>query len=408
MKRISFNLVFTVLLVWISGFCIANADDFKISSSRISILHLTDEAKTAIEAVSDKEEKTVIVKKACSQEDFAAICKLNWVKKLEFENHNKEIHDLSPLSHLKGLQVLKIGYAKASHETPFDMAPLTELKSLVEVNFYSTHITNTQAMSGLSKLRKASFYMSAIDSIDFLKGTPELRELNLYGTAHSFKNYEPLLGLKKLRKLNIYMNKQATDELLAPLTALISLEDISMQNCNKVTTLSFLANCKNLRTINANWCRKLSDISALANMDMLRVVNIPKCQVSSISVLQGMKYLERLDISETDVSDISALKGCDSLYDLNISDTEITDISILKNCPSLRLLDINYTEIKDLLPLAKCNNLNQLNCVATPIDDLTALLNCDDFDLLSVSEGISQIEIDKLKEAFPSLRVRLK
>ena len=360
------------------------AEDVKISGSRIWISSMTDEAKTKLEAVAEKEGKTIIIKKTCSQADFAATCQLGWIRKLEFDSGNEKINDLSPLADLKGLRKLKLRQLGASKTAKLDIAPIAQLKSLIDIELYSTKVTSTRALAGLSKLRRVSLHMSSVDSIDFLKGTPEVRELNMYGRSHTFKNYKPLLGLKKLRILNIYMNPQATDKLLAPLSAITSLREIRMSNGRNITTLDFLANCKDMRSIDANWCRLLTDISALANMDQLQSVSISDNKISSISPFKDKKQLTSLNISKTAVSDISPLSGCNSLQTLNIKETKVKDLSPLSGCPELQTLMIEET----------------------PISDISVLLNCDNLRSLEIPKTVSQDQIDKLKEVFLDLRVK--
>ncbi len=374
------------LIITICGFAEFStaAEDIKISGSMISISSMTDEAKTKLETIADKEEMRLLIKKTCSQSDFSAVCQLGWIRKLELERGNDKINDLSPLANLKNLQRLKVSSVKASETAPLDIASLAQLTSLIDVDFYATKIKNTQAMSGLSKLRRVSLYMSSVDSIDFLNGAPEVRELILYGANHTFKNYEPLLGLKKLRKLDIYMNEQATDQLLSPLSALTSLTEIRMSNSSKITTLDFLANCKDLRFISANWSRLLTDISALANMDQLQSVGLSDCKIDSISVLKDKKQLIGLDISRTAVSDISPLSGC----------------------KLLQSLDIEKTKVKDLSPLSACNVLQLLQIEDTPINDISVLVNCDNLRSLEVPKTVPQGQIDKLKEVFLDLRIK--
>jgi internalin A len=386
MKGCNMNKWILALIIAVCGVAEVStaAEDVKISGSRIWISSMTDGAKTKLDAITEKEAKTILIKKTCSQADFAAICQLGWIRKLEFDSGNENINDLSPLANLKGLRKLKLRLFKTSKNAPIDVAPIAQLKSLIDVEFYSARVTSTNVLAGLSKLRRVSMHMTSVDSIDFLKGTPEIRELNLYGRGHTFKNYEPLLGLKKLRILNIYMNPQATDKLLAPLSAITSLREIRMSNSRKITTLDFLANCKDMRSINANWCSLLTDISALANMDQLQSVSISDSKISSISPFKDNKQLTSLNISKTAVSDISPLSGCSKL----------------------QTLDIEKTKVKDLSPLSGCIELQTINISETPISDLSVLVNYDNLRSLEVSKTVSQDQIDKLKEVFLDIRIR--
>ena len=408
MKSMKCGLVCIVIMCASSGISTA-ADDFKkISSSVISIQQFTDEAKAAVEAVENKEFVRIYVGKSCSQEDFAAICQLGWIRMLSVEYGNEKIHDLSPLVHLEDLQDFSVKSAKASEKKPFDVGPLAQLSKLVNVSFYATKITNTQAMSGLKKLRNVGLYMSAVDSIDFLDGTPEVETLVLYGNEHTFKDYKPLLSLKKLKILNIYMNPQASDELLAPLQALTSLQTIEMANCRKLTTLDFLKNCKDLKKIEAKWCDKLTDISALAHMTTLKTVDVSDCPIDMITLLalSNKKDLEELNVEDTGVSSLSFLKGCVSLKRLDLSGTQVKDLLPLSECGLLENLDISETLVKDLSPLAECEKLAYLNITDTQVNDVSVLGQCKGLVWLGVSDAMPQEQTDKLKEIFPKLRIQ--
>ena len=171
-----------------------------------------------------------------------------------------------------------------------------------------------------------------------------------------------MLALTKLKALNIYMNKQATDELLAPLTAITTLEEISMSNSREVTTLGFLAGCTGLTELKASWCRKLEDISVLATMPDLRAIDIEDCKATDFSVLRGKPKLTRLDVAGT----------------------AFTDLSLLSESAELSSLEIHDTEIRELAALAAFPNLHSL----------------------SVSKEVPEAQVEALKDKLPNLRIR--
>ena len=181
---------------------------------------------------------------------------------------------------------------------------------------------------------------------------PEIRELSLQGVNHTFKDY---VGFKKLTRLKIYMNRQATDELLAPLEALTSLRIIDIIDCSNITTLNFLKNCKELISVQALRCSNLKDISALAEMKFLKSVDISKSKVSDISSLKDKAILVSLSISGTSVSDISALSKCQCLERLYMVNTPVNDFSALVNCDDLNVLKVSST-----VPLDQLDNLRSI------------------------------------------------
>ena len=324
--------------------------EYSLKSGRLTINRLSDTSIAEINTVVEtslgespppdaETPMRVQISKECSQENFDKIAAFPWIQDLTVLYGNEKINALTPLENLKQLTKLELSSIKSSKAAPLDLAPLAGLNQLEELNCRATRVKNTQALKGLVKLKKVSFFMSHIDSIEFVKNTPDLAEIDLYGFGHTFKNYEPLLSLKKLKKLNIYMNKQATDALLAPLTALTSLEEISMANSRQITTLGFLKNCREIKTIRANWSKKLTDISVLADKENLVSLELRDCAVTDFSALKGKKSLQELDVSGTAFADLSLLQDSTSLRRLRLAkDFPQEQIEELKKAmPGLRV-----------------------------------------------------------------------
>ena len=336
-------------------------EDFKHQFGRLEITRLTDESIKAINAIEKKKGLKVRIKKGCSQESFNRLASLPWITNLTIGHFNVTIDSFAPLSSLKSLTSFTALSLKASRNSPIDLGPLTGLSELQKVSFSGTSVTNTQALSGLAKLKDVSLRMSSADSIDFLKTTPAVEVLNLYGFGHTFKDYTPLLSLPKLKSLDIDMNKQATDEALAPLAAMTSLEEIDMSSCRRVTSLAFLAGSKGIQEIKASKCRKLVDLSALADKADLEHLNIGKCPAE----------------------DFSSLRGKTKIKHLSLSGTSFSDLSIIGESKELNTLSINETKVVDLTPL---QSFTQLKRVAVPT-------------------SVSSAQIDTLKKALPNLRI---
>jgi hypothetical protein len=195
--------------------------------------------------------KTLMVKSKCGTAELEAVCKAKAgeVTGIRFDFNNEGVDSFVPVAQVKGLKSLRTMSMMAAKKGAMDVTPLAGLTELEDLDLYGTPIKNAAALGTLKKMMKLSFYMSDVDSIECVKGMPELATLSLYGFGHTFKDYTPLLGLKKLRELNIYMNKEATDELLAPLAALTSLNRIDMANDKRITTLGFLKGCKKLKKL---------------------------------------------------------------------------------------------------------------------------------------------------------------
>lgn len=336
----------------------ADQPDFRVQgNNRIEVRRVSEDTLAALAKVEDKSAAQVRVAPECSHKDFAALCALGWIEELELKMGNENITSFEPLAQLPALRIFTARGVPASKEKPFDLHPLAGLTKLQKLDFYATRVRNTAALKNLERLISVSFYMSAIDSLEFLRGTPEVRKLNLYGSAHTFSGYEPLLALPKLTDLDIYINPQATDEKLAVLTKLTTLRRISMSNCHEVTSLDFLANCRNMRQIRANWCRNLVDISAVQGMDLLEELNIDKAPVTDITCITGKTHLRRLSLHGIQVKDISPVATCVNLERLNLSGMPLTDLSPLH---ALELDPPRYLHLsKDTVPADQLKALRE-------------------------------------------------
>lgn len=316
--------------------------DYEAKWGQLTIHRLTDEARQAIEAMDDKADLRVVVPEGATQEHLAAICELKWLTKLKVQIKADQVVSLEPLAKRPGLrEVYFTGTASNQHAS--DLSPLKDLKALKTFDAHAVRVSNVDALSNKPDLTRVNLYMAGVDSLAFLKTSPNVEELDLYGFAHTFADYEPVAKLAKLKTLNIYMNKQATDEKLAALESLTSLEKIRMSNCSEVTTLSFLANCVGMKHIHAKWCGKLADISALKAMTHLETLDIEDTAVADITALAGMTKLRRLDISETAVKDLSPLSRCTALQSLKINETQVTDLTPILKLPKLSRLEVSAT-----------------------------------------------------------------
>ena len=378
-------------------------DDF----GRFMIHRVTDESIKAWSKEKESGGGWLTIGNGCSQEEFNKCNQPEGVLELEIDHGNVRISDFSPVAGLSKLKRFNANSLEASQNNPIDLSPLADLGDLEEVDFYATRVANTDALAGKEKLRRVSLYMSAVDSIDFLTTTPGVLELSLYGFEHTFKDYSPLLKLPVLRNLDIYMNKQATDELLAPLAELTTLEEISMSNCDQVTSFGFLKGCKDIKVINANWCTKLADISDLAELKQLQRVEIADLPIDDLSAFTGNSNLDELDISGTKITDLAGLSGCTNLKSLDVSETEVADISILGECAGLQKLVLKATAVSDLSPLSACSGLSWLDIRGSKVSDLTPLLELKSMRSLVVDEKFPTAQVDAIKEAIPTLEVRI-
>ncbi len=235
------------------------------------------------------------------------------------------------------------------------LAPFENLTKLVDVNFYSTHVSNTANLENCTDLRNVSLYMSAVDSIEFLRQTPKVEVLDLYRSGHTFEDYGPLLDLPKLRELNVYMNTAAIDEKLAPLKAIKTLQTFNASLNRKITTIDFLSSSRGMRNLQQWQCSSITDFSALDNMKDLMTLNVVETNFNDTDLkrLEGCRFLQGLSLSKTAVTDLTPLSSCGDLETLEIDNTGVVELDPLKQCTKLRRLalssDFPQEEVEDLL-----------------------------------------------------------
>jgi hypothetical protein len=331
----------------------ALAETSIVRTGLININEYSDATQSKLKALKSAGDTNTCVRigRTVTQSDFAAFCKdAAWVTTISLDHGNEHISSLEPLQDLPNLVTFDSGYLKRSNDAPIDLEPLSELRKLETVTFTLTYIKNFHALNDLQSLKVLQLWN--VNSLEFIKGNPGLEDIVLYGNGHSFKNYKPLLALKKLKSLSTYMNNQANDRNLGMLSGLTTLEAFASGNNSWATTISFLKNCQGITTINMWNARRLWDISV--------VKDLPK--------------LENLDITGTKVLNLKPLSGNTTLKHLSIAKTKISIIRPLENCQSLETVNLSRSHVTDLSPLLKSKNLKEVIYSDTvPQDQIAAL-----------------------------------
>lgn len=373
---------------------------FEIKYNKAKIDSVTKDVLKAFEAVAeaDQPKLNVVFTKHSSEDDVNKILKkYSWITKLEVK-YTKKIVKIDGLKKAKSLKILKLISLQASKETPFDLGGLKSVKTLEEVNFRGTIVTNLEALASSKGLEKVNFYMSPVSSLEFLAKTPNVKWLDLYGYKHTFPDYKPLAKLKNLEYLNVYMNKQATDENLAALSELKNIKTFKAANCKLFTNINFLMNCTQLEKLDLKWARGLVDISGAAGMVNLVELDIDDSKVSDISVLANCVKLEELDISGTGVSDFDGLKNLKSLKRLTIQSSVImTDIKFVKELKTLTHLDIKDSKVTDLSPLKGNLIIESITLRKTGVKDISPLYECKNLKYLRLDSDFDEKQKEAIK-----------
>lgn len=229
--------------------------------------------------------------------------------------------------------------------------------------------------------------------------------------------------LTKFSDLSIFENTKSLKDFFifktaatdfAPLSGLVSIENLSVQLCN-VEDASVFGNLSNLKSLNLTaagisdisfvssltglaelylFGNEISDIGAMKNLENLTDLLLNSNEIEDISPLAGLPLLANLYLAENQIEDISALSGLPlekaylngnriedasplfsvgSLTEMDISENALTNIEGIEKCASLETLSISGNQITDLSPLSSLEGLSNLYADGNEIEDLSPL-----------------------------------
>lgn len=264
---------------------------------------------------------------------------LSNLKKLELLrlSHN-EISDVSPLKDLTGLKYLYI-----SHNNISDISSLKNLANLENFDFAVNKITDMSIVENFKNLKLLDIYSNKISNINYVK---ELEKLTYFrADSNNIENIDALKNLKLLEDLDLGNNKLKDTSVLNELINLkkLSLKGNNIENLN----LNKLINIDDLNLEN----NKISDISFLKNSTKLANLNLRKNNIENIDNVSGLTKLTYLNLNDNSVSNIEPLKSLTKLSSLYLSNNKISDIYSLKNLNELSSIKLDGNKIKDFSPI---------------------------------------------------------
>lgn len=122
-----------------------------------------------------------------------------------------------------------------------------------------------------------------------------------------------------------------------------------------IRNLSFLKNCKNLRTLDLR-CNDVEDLAPIASLENLRELTLDYNHISDLSPLAGLEQLRELHLRGNKVTSLEPLQALCNLTILNLRNNPLQPgtLSFLHKCKRLEMLDLAYTGIQDLTELEHC------------------------------------------------------
>lgn len=262
------------------------------------------------------------------------------------------------LAEAQGVRVIYAGgYSPASEfkyyhhpRTLLDIAPLSGLLGLTELNLRGTRITEATALSALERLIALDLSRTRIADVVALASLSSLTHLNLSDTR--ITDPEALSGLLQLTYLNLGHTRIADAAALSGLVGLTHLD------------------------LSSTMITDAAPISGLVRLTSLDLSNTVLSDAAPLSGLVGLMYLNLSGTRITDAEPLSAMVGLTSLY---LSDTPISDAAGLASLVALTSLSLSYTRITDAAALSGLVSLNSLALRDTQVSDLGFLLNLREF-----------------------------
>ncbi len=206
---------------------------------------------------------------------------------------NTSVPRINFLAQMKNLAKLSL---KHNSYTKKDLSSMKDLKSLKEINFFSTHLEGIEVFKHLKNLETLNLASTNIVDISALENLKKLKHLDLRYTK--VKNIKPLENLKNLSYLDL--------------------------SHTPISDFSALKNLRNLKVLNLSNARIYNeDLENLQDLTKLERLNLWGTSVSNLSPLSKIKNLDTLIISHTNTRSIRSLFKLKNLKHLHLRNTQI-------------------------------------------------------------------------------------
>ena len=287
--------------------------------------------------------------------DVITQTELNEIDELDLSRHFlNNVDAIGGLQYLTGLKTLNLSNNNLDNA---DIAMLSSMKNLVELDLSHNNISDIEGLKSNTKLQKLDLSYNKLDTTE---------------------NYNPIGSLNRLGKLK-YLNLENNS--ICNITPISNLTDIvSLKlNSNAITPSSIdsIVGLTALREIGLGYNDTLSDLSAfysLQYVDKLEYVDLSginlhgQFSTSGQTKFPSSVNLKTLIIASSKLTDLDLndILKFSNLTTLNIADNkELTQAglnSFFADCTQLESVDISRSDIKGLPDLSKMNALKSLKC----------------------------------------------
>lgn len=298
------------------------------------------------------------------------------IRNLSIRNNN--IQDLSPLAHLKELQLLVLDYNNLSG---VDLSPIMKLNKMKILSIRDCGLNNINAFekANFPEIASLNLYHNRITDISPLRNLTNLRQISITTNAiediSAVENFKYLTdfraGWNKIKNLDALKNK--------PNLKYLDVHD------NELVDISGIKDSVNLFCIELD-NNKIKNIDSFKNLKAIQSINLDSNQIEDISVLKDKTTIENLYIGDNNIGKLNALENLTNLKTLSVFSNGIDDLSPIRNLTKLQYLYMGDNNISDISIIANFTELIELGLLKNPITDLSPI------------EGLSKLQKTDITE----------
>jgi hypothetical protein len=285
-----------------------------------------------------------------------------------------EFNDISELRGFQHLRSLIISQTPIDGLSTIDLAPLSSMVNIQELNLFSSKLTDLSPISGLVELKTLNMKSVPIRDLTPIAGLTLVESLDVTDTEAN--DLLPLKGMRALRELGIDAKQAPSLGVLSKIRSLRTLRIIDQRPVD----LSSVGKLPNLESLFI-WGPPTLDLSPLGNLSKLKKLQVSGLGFNTLSTVEGIEALgnlsdlQELTLGQIQVSDLSFVGNLTSLKELNIGMMPVSSVEALRRLTALKKLSLNMTNVVDISPLLDLPSLSNLSILRTPAraDVLTEL-----------------------------------
>lgn len=244
-----------------------------------------------------------------------------------------------------------------------DLTPLSEMKCLKSLSLNDNNITDLSPLKGL-QLEYLSLDGNNITDLSPLKGMP-LKFLSINGNQ--------ITDLSVLEGMDLFY-LDAADNQISSTKGISStwIKSINLNN-NKVTDISSLSACKNLRHVRLQ-NNKIKDISPLKDKKQLIVLELDNNEIESISSISNNTELMGLGITNNKLKNLNGIENLD-ISKIDFSHNEVTDLQAVAKNKNIKKVVGAYNKIRSLSFIEGTQGYTYLDLSHNKISDVSPISN---------------------------------